>query len=243
MTWFSLVWRLTSTYRGYCETGGAVAACEKRGWAIRQCVSGCQPDSAVKRSRITHYTARAAHKCMNEWRKAVSLVIKWVLQSKRQAYKFSFFMQPHDTFSHLRSFRSIRYKLRHPCCSFITDFTPTNTCQACCHRSLIAGCEEIMSLTTRQKGTDNCVKKCQVCAFVQVNTHTSPWQSCPDLPRSLPHSYQSHRPSWECICLSLAVTGLLLLTLIELYLLYSCNINKVWVIPGLRFNPTVILGE
>lgn len=122
-----------------------------------------------------------------------------------------FFMRPHDTFSHQRSFRSIRYKLRHPWCSFVTDFTPTNTCQTCCHRSLIVGCEEIMSLTTRQKGTDNRVKKCQVCAFVQVNIHThllgSPVQICPGLSHTaINHADPpgngsvSHWLSQDCFC-------------------------------------------
>lgn len=129
---------------------------------------------------------------------------------QKTGLQVQFFMWPRDTFSHLRSFRSIRHKLRHPCCSFIADFTPTNSCRTCCHRSLITGCEEIMSLTTRQKGTDNRVTKCQVLAYVQVNTHNrlgSPVQICPGLSHTAVNHAEppgnvsvSHWLSQDCSC-------------------------------------------
>lgn len=95
----------------------------------------------------------------------------------------------------------------------------------------ISGCEETASLTTRQKRRDHCVKQSDMCGFAQVNTH-SPWQSCPDLPWPLPHSCPSHLLSWELICLSLAVTGLVHSECNDFTVQILANIKEVWAIWG-----------
>lgn len=124
-------------------------------------------------------TAKLAN---NEWM-SESLVIKRVLYVYRQIYKknkrqdnnYILSIWTHDTF-------------RGQTCSFITDLPPTTagTVIAIHGKSLAV---EMMSLTSRQKRTDNCVKKCQIWPLHRW-THSrlgSPVQICPGLSPTAVH--------------------------------------------------------
>lgn len=136
----------------------------KWGWAIWQCVSGCQPNSTVRMKRIIfvrppprQHTMLYSQGCtqINE-RRSESLVIEWVLYVYTQIFKKQKTgQQPH--FIYLTTWHLQRSKVQH-----YHRSSTNHSWHSYCHPWKITGCEEMMSLTTRQKRADNCVKKCQI---------------------------------------------------------------------------------